>query len=302
MAYGRILYGEELIFLEGSGLRGVQSVDTNFNIPFEPVVFGGNMFAGATIKSSKPTSSFSFDSLVVNSGRFDPIVGMPLWDSPISGVLHSQIEPLGGDPGSVPTGNWSFTSGYISKYSSSCAVAEVAATSCEIRIFGDVDSTKPENLFPSAEKIDEDNQFINIAKAGDITLVNVTGQDSNRIQSYSYNLTINRLDSDHLGGNYRNTIHDVMYPIEVDLSFVIDVDNMEPPLLSSLLCNPDLEDITIQLGDCSKPDSGPIRSFLIENPILVSMQETSSISEPLQAQLTYKSYIKNINNLASLIF
>ena len=301
MAYGRILYGEELVFLQGSGVRGVQSVDTRFDIPFEPIAFGGNRFESAILKDSKPTTSFAIDSLVVNSGQLDPIVGMPLWDSPISGVLHSLPEPLGGDPGGAPISNWSFTSGYISSYSSSCAVEEVAATSCDIRVFGDVHNTTPDNLFPSTGKIDAPNQFINIAKAGDITLINVTGQDSNRVQSYNYNLTINRLDVDTLGGNYRNHIHDIIYPIEVELSFVIDVDDIEPPLLSGLLCNPDLDDITIQLGDCSSPDSGPIRSFVVENPILVAMEETSSISDALQAQLTYKSYIGDVNNLGTLI-
>jgi len=301
MAYGRILYGEELVFLEGSGLRGVQSVDTRFDIPFEPIAFGGNRFESAILKDSKPTTSFGIDSLIVNSGELDPIVGMPLWDSPISGVLHAQADPLEGDPGPAPINDWSFTSGYILNYSSSCTVAEVATTSCEIRVFGDVHNVRPDNLFPETGKVDASNQFINIAKAGDITLINVTGQDSNRVQSYNYNLTINRLDVDKLGGNYRNHIHDIIYPIEVELSFVIDVDDIEAPLLSGLLCNPDLDDITIQLGDCSIPDSGPIRSFIVENPILVAMEETVSIGDALQAQLTYKSYIGDVNNLATLI-
>lgn len=296
MAYGRILYGEELVFLQGSGLRGVQSVDANFDIPFEPIVFGGNMFESAVLKNSKPTAAFGIDGLVVNSGQLDPIVGMPLWDSPISGVLHSTP-----DAGGASVTNWSFTSGYISNYSSSCSVGEVPTTSCDIRVFGDVDNKAPDVLFTSPSKIDEADQFINVARPGDITLINVTGQDSNRIQSYSYNLTINRLDVDHLGGKYKNNIHDIMYPIEVELSFVIDVDDIEPPLLSELLCNQDLDDITIQLGDCKSDHPEPIRTFVIENPILVSMEETSSISEELQAQITYKSYVKNINNLASLI-
>ena len=297
MGYDRVRYGDELVFIqgydssqnrwEGSGIRGVQSIDANFDIPFEPVSFGGNMFAGTVLNGAKPTSSFTIDSFVVTNE--DPL--LYLFDKPLSGVLN--WDGLG-----TAQGNYSFESGFISTYSCSCAVGEIPSITCEINVFGDVDNKAPTTLFPETGKIPDDQ--IQIPRAGDITLIGVTGQDTNRIQSFSYNLTIPRMDIDTLGGQYRERIYDITYPIEVDLSFTIDVDNLEPSLLSTLLCNQDLPDITIQLSGCHLENT--VRTFKIEDPILVSLTESSSISEELQANITYKSYIKDVDDLSNLIY
>ena len=299
MGYGRVLYGDELVFIqgydssqnrwEGSGIRGVQSIDADFNIPFEPVVFGGNMYEGVVLNGAKPTSSFSIDSFVVTNADADPL--LDLFDRPLSGVLN--WNGLG-----TAQGNYSFESGFISNYSCSCAVGEIPSVTCDINVFGDVDNQAPTDLFPESGKIPDEQ--IQIPRAGDIVLTNVTGQDTNRVQSFNYNLNIPRMDVDTLGGEYRVRIFDITYPIEVDLSFTIDVDDLEPPLLSALLCEQDLPDITIQLSGCHLENA--VRTFKIEDPILVSMQETSSISQTLQAEISYKSYIKDVDHLANLIY
>jgi hypothetical protein len=299
MGFGRVRYGDELVFIqgydsvqnrwEGSGIRGVQSIDAEFNIPFEPIAFGGNMFAGTVLNGSKATSSFTIDSLVVTEASADPLVY--LFDKVLSGALN--WDGLG-----TAQGNYSFESGFISTYSSSCAVGEIPSLTCSIDVYGEVGNFAPTELFPESGKIPDDE--IKIAKAGDIKLINVTGNDTNRIQSYSYELSIPRMDIDTLGGEYQRRIYDITYPIEVDLSFVIDVDDLETPLLSSLLCNQDIPDITIQLSGCQLENN--VRTFKITDPILVSINESSAISEELQAKISYKSYIKDVNLLPSLIF
>ena len=233
MGYRRVLYGDELVYIqgydssqnrwEGSGLRGVQSINADFDIPFEPISYGGNTYDGVVLNGAKPTSSFTIDSFVVTKATADPLIY--LFDKPLSGVLN--WDGLG-----TAKGNYSFESGFISNYTCSVSVGEVPSISCDINVFGEVGPKAPSALFPEHEKIPDEE--IKIPRYGDIILKNVTGQESNRIQSFTYSLNIPRMDIDTLGGEYKNRIYEVIYPIEIDLSFVIDVDNIEPPVLSSL--------------------------------------------------------------------
>lgn len=286
MGFDRTLYGDELVYIQtanghGSGIRGVQSIDIGFDIPFTNINGAGSHYAGYVLDGNKQSSNFIIDSLVVTEATADPLVY--LFDTPFSGALTWEGR------------DWTFESGFISEYSSSCEVGSIPDVSCSIDVFGNVTSSLP---FNTSGKIPDEE--IIVAQPGDITLINVTGQETNRIQSYDYKVTINRFDEDFIGGRYRDRIYDVIYPIEVDLSFSMHVDDLEPPVLSGLLCPQNIPDITIQLGNCKREEV--IRTFKMEDPILIGLTENSSIGEQLSATVTYKSYVKNIEKLSDLIF
>ena len=82
MAYSRNIYGDQNIYIAGTQLRGVQSFNGGFEIPYEPIKAAGIGYLDYSINSNLE-GSFNVSRFVVSTG--DPLTG--LFNSSISGHL-----------------------------------------------------------------------------------------------------------------------------------------------------------------------------------------------------------------------
>jgi len=280
MGYFRNNYGDQDIYISGQKLRGVQSTDASFSIPFEPIKVAGVGYLDNTINSNLE-GSVSVNRYVVSNE--DPITGF--FTQPISGHLR------------YGTGNnpliFSFHRGQINSYSSSCSVGGVPELNFEISAYGNIGS----GVSTGIEQ--PNNETIAIARPGDIIFEGVSGQSTNRIQSYNYEISVPRTPIYVLGSGFEPAYFNIDYPIEINLSFDMDVDDLQSEDMHDLVCNQPKNDISITLSGCNLNNF--LRKFILPNPIFLGVDYSSSIDNDLSATIRYKSYINNINDIAPLI-
>lgn len=280
MGYSRNIYGDQDVYISGQRLRGVQSSDISFEIPFEPVKAAGIGYVDFTINSNLE-GSINVNRYVVSNE--DPITGFFL--SPINGHLD-----YGTRKNSLKL---SFKKGQINSYSSSCSVGGIPELNFGITAYGDIGSDVP---IETEQVNDED---IAIARPGDIVFSGVSGQATNRIQSYNYEVTIPRTPIYTLGSGLEPGLYNIDYPIEIDLTFDMDVDDFETENIHSLLCNQPKSQVSIALSGCNLDNF--LRKFIAPEPIFLGVNQNGSVGENLSVTIKYKSYINDINEIGSLI-
>lgn len=285
MALYRNIYEDQNVYISGYKLRGVQSFDGGFEIPYEPIKVAGIGYLDYSINSNLE-GSFNVKRFIVGTG--DPLTGM--FDTPLSGHLTYK----GGNPSVARESlRLGFTNGYINSYSSSCAVGQVPALDFGITVYGDMGSE-----VPKAPEGTNDEVLL-VPGKGDISFFNVSGEKTNRLQSYDYRITIPRKPIYTLGSGLEPGLFNIDYPIEVELSFNMEIDDFEAADMHDLLCDQPKGDICIVLSGCG--GSEKLREFHAPCPIFLGIQENSAIGEMLSVEIKYKSYIDHISGVPPLV-
>ena len=286
MAYYRNIYEDQNVYIAGYKLRGVQAFDGGYEIPYEPIKVAGVGYLDYSINSNLE-GNFNVKRFVVSTG--DPLTGMFI--TPLSGHLSYK----GVVPGSSTREalRLSFNNGYINSYSSACAIGEVATLDFGIVVYGHMGSE-----IPAVDEGTNDDTIL-IPRMGDIMILNVSGEKSNLVTSYDYRITIPRKPIYTLGSGLEPGLFNIDYPIEVDLTFSMTVDDFEADDMHDLLCDQPKGDICIILSGCG--GNGKIREFHAPCPIFMGIDEKSSIRDPLTVDLKYKSYIDNITGVPPLV-
>jgi len=286
--YGRNIYADQKVYISGMQIAGVQAVDGRYNLPVTPVKALGQ--EGAIINEDPGVSSleanFSVDRIVVTNN--DPLTGFFIDDSVgISGhVIYDEDKAF------------AFDRGFIDSYSSSCAINELPTLDFSMTVYGG-------NIggvgVPTGRSIDQNNPLY-VARPGDIA-VNVSGWECNRVQSYSYEIIVERTPLETIGDEWSPQGFIVQYPIEVNVSFSLEVDGYRSKRFLDFICQPHRQDLEIVLNDCGNRcglGSG-IRTFRAPHSRLISYDQAGSIDSALTANLQYKTYITNVTGIADLI-
>ena len=141
-----------------------------------------------------------------------------------------------------------------------------------------------------------------VARPGDITL-NVSGWQCNRVQSYSYQISIGRTPLETMNDNWGTPGFIVEYPIPIDITFELDVDSYEAKRFFDFICTPLRQDLEITLNDCNNTcglGSG-IRTFKAPHARLITYNHAGSIETALRATLEYRAYVTSITGIKDLI-
>ena len=280
MAYYRNIYEDQNVYLDGERLRGVQSFDANFEIPYDPIKVAGIGFVGHTINSNLE-GAFNVGRFVVSN--HDPISGM--FVTPFSGHLR------------YGTGNnslaLSFNNAYINSYNSSCSIGAIPSIDFGANVYGDMGSFVP----TASEQVNIDN--ILIARPGDIILTNVSGERTNRVQSYNYDISINRTPIYTLGSGLEPGLFNIDYPIEINLDFNMHIDDFQTQDMHDLLCDQPKDNISIILSGCNTDNY--IRKFIAPDPLFLGIDQNGAVGDQASIDIKYKSYINDIRELQYLI-
>jgi hypothetical protein len=261
--YGRKTYADHTLVINNKIISGVTSFNGDFNIPYENIDVLGNNFIN-TIQG-EITKEISFSRFLMNS---DPLKSL-------TGNIFCN--------GFVSYGNQSygFEKGYLTNYNASCSIGEIAEINTDFIVFGNIGGVIQHPILPS------NYEKIYVANASSIT-VNANEGEDNRIVSFNYNVTCERIPLFVLGSTYPEYFF-LKKPVTIDLSINVDIDDYQSNFAHSLICNPNIQTITINLYNCDQTQI--IETFRAPSARLISNSYEVSTTTQSNVELTFRSFL-----------
>jgi hypothetical protein len=189
------------------------------------------------------------------------------------------------------TGNFGFTSGYLTNYRCQCSVGDIPTIDATIAVFGDVGQVDYHESDVSSNDFyrmhGSSVSGLKIASPGTIDL-NLDEFETNRVNSFDINITIPRKPIYHLGSRYPVSV-ETDSPIQVDCSFQFEVNDYQTSSMRAYPCHPKATGILINFRDYETNEV--ITSFNFEDLLLVSETTSSPADGPVTVSATYRTYL-----------
>jgi hypothetical protein len=277
---------QEGFLLDENGFRFLQDRTCNRGEEITP--------KSLAVLSSPLEGSFSIESILVSQDFFLQYLG----DTPFTGSIHHGNDFFG------------FHSGYITNHSIECAVGQLPTTSTNIRVFGDIGGT-PDYVEQDGEVVsfirgenDErfvqetsynsaaynasgDNPFpeIRLTNQGNIS-IQCTGIDTDRVTSFSHSIDV-QVDPIYVVGSAYAAQVDVLWPIETNTSFTLEIDQYQYQSMRKYIRTPTVQDISVKINDCF---GNPIQHYTVKEARLIGEAMSASTDGRMTVNLSYKSY------------
>lgn len=262
--YGRIIYADQRLIINQQEISGVTSFDGNFDIPYENIdVLGGNFLADQQGEISR---NITVNRYLIQSDPLKSLTG----DAPCSGFVSYNNQSFG------------FESGYLTNYSISCNVGDLAEISTEFISYGNVGGNVKHPILPS-----QNTDNIYVANFGNI-FVSANEGVTNRIVGFNYTVNCERVATFVLGSRDPRAVF-LKKPIIIELNLSIEIDDYESPNIQNLLCNPNIQNLTVELKNCDNTET--IESFYAPNARLISNSYAGSIDNPTTVELLFRSFL-----------
>ena len=281
MSHGRNFYPDQGVFIGEAGvsteeLHGVQSFDGGWEFPYESIVILGEGFVGNSLNGFL-VGDVSISRSVVNS--HDPITG--LLDASLSGYLVYGPNQSSGE-------FFNFKSAYIDSYECSCSVGEVVSNDITMTAYGEIGKINSET--PPSSSITPTP-----AIASNISLTTPFGS-TNCIQSYSLNIDLSRVASEHIGEFYSQRFETTL-PIVASLDFELVVADYEVKNLADFICERSGGALQIDLSTC---DGSGIRSFHIASGELLGSSVSAGMDGNMTVNLSYKAFYNSVSGVQEI--
>ena len=262
--YGRIIHPDQKLIINGQELSGVTSFNGDLDIPYENVDMLGNNF-GATVQGEL-SRNINFSRFLINKDPLKSLTG----DAPCNGFVNYKNQSFG------------FQSGYLVNYNASCSVGDIANIDTEFIVYGNIGGNITTPITPSVN-----SDKIYVANFGNI-FVSANQGNTNRITSFEYNVSCERIPIFVLGSFDPAEVF-LKKPITIDFNLTLEVDDYESPDVQTLLCSPDIQNITIELKNCD--NSQIIESFYAPNARLISTNYNGTVENSTTMELTFRSFL-----------
>jgi len=262
----RKIYGDQNVWINDLMVSGIQSIDGSYSLPISNVAsYGGGL---TQTLSDKLVGSVSIDKSIVGHDLF--------YDLVTTGTFTGHLDYDGGTFG--------FNQAYLTNYTCACEVGEVASSSVQITAYGDIGTgiTTTTNNDKSYPLQTVGAYGINLTLNGDHT--------TNRVQSFSYSININRKPIYFLGNSTPNYVL-IEWPVTIDFSVTLDMDGFETKRLSDLACAQRTGNLAVSLLDCP---GDTVNTLYIPNAKLEEESVSSSVGSNLSATLVYRSYLNSL--------
>ena len=284
MAYGRNYYPDQQVFIGELGaaateLKGVQSFDGSWSIPYEQMMAAGYDFVGTEV-AGELVGDVSVSRSIITTG--DPITG--LLDVPVSGYLiYGKNESY--------NKVFNFNRGYVTSYSSSCSVGDVASADFSLTAYGSIGKTSSESR--SYTEITAEP-----AIASNISLTSDFGS-TNAIQSYSLSVDFTRAPIHRIGEMLAPTEFTTDLPIVGTIEFDVVVNDYEVNDVRDVICSGFTGNLIVDLNTCT---GGNIRSFKLCDAKLLDSSITAGIGDDMSLSLTYECYYNSVSGAVVNLF
>jgi hypothetical protein len=262
--YGRVIYADQQLIINQQVLSGVTDFNADFDIPYENVDLLGENFAAEI--QGETSRNISINRFLIQSDPLKYLTG----EAFCNGFVNYKDYSFG------------FLSGYLTNYSASCGVGEVANITTDFIVYGNIGGGITQPILPS-----QNTDNIYVANYGNIFVSASQGQ-TNRITSFEYSVSCERVPIFLLGSFNPGHVF-LKRPIIIDLNLTLEIDDYESPDIQNLLCNPEIQNITIDLKNCD--NSQIIESFYAPNARLVSSSYNGSIDDDTSIEMTFRSFL-----------
>jgi hypothetical protein len=263
--YGRITHPDQLLIINQKVLSGVTNFDGNFDIPYENIdVLGGNYLAETEGELGR---DISISRVLINKDPLKSLTG----EAPCSGFINYKDLSFG------------FQSGYLTSYSVSCDVGSIAEINTDFIVYGNMGGNINYNIPPS----DPNDELIYVANYGNI-FVSVNEGSTNRIVGFSYSVSCERVPTFVLGSIDPKEVF-LKKPVIAELTLNIEIDDYESDDIQNLLCNPNIQNITIDLKNCD--NTVIMESFFMPNARLISNSYNGNIGDAATIELLFRSFL-----------
>lgn len=262
--YGRIIYADQKLIINQQEISGVINFDGDFDIPYENIdILGSNLLTETQGETSK---NISVNRFLIQSDPLKYLTG----DFSCNG--HVSYNNL----------SYGFNSGYLTNYTASCAVGEIANIQTDFVVYGNIGGGVEENILPS-----QNTDNIYVANYGNI-FINASEGQTNRIIGFNYSVSCERVPLFVLGSNDPSSVF-LKKPIIVDLNLEIEIDDYESPDIQTLLCSPNIQNINIELKNCDNTQI--IETFYAPNSRLIANSYAGSTEDSSSVELSFRSFI-----------
>ena len=116
---------EQLFFVNGTQISGIQSLDANYSTNYAPLKFIG-MNETQYIQRGPKTASITLNQSLIASDQFLKFTG----SSGFNGYVFKSK--------SNTSDNFSFTSGYLTSYNSRCGIGNIPEVSIGVQVYGNI--------------------------------------------------------------------------------------------------------------------------------------------------------------------
>ena len=292
----------QMVYINGTGISGIQSIDGNYGVTEQNVSFVGWGYVTGLI-SQPLQGAFTVSRALISEDPFLNLTGDGT-DYAFSGSIFYERPNAGGFFEEVSstdnknlTGCFGFHSGYLNSYSISCGIGEVPSVQVGISVFGDLGpGIDARNSL--LETLDATGEKIRVPDQGGIVLT-CDDSNTNRITSFNHSIELPRaplyalpnaaaadLTADSVKWKMPAQV-DLTYPVESTTSFTLEIDDYQTRNLYGALTGIHIHDVDITIND----DSGSeIVKFDLSKARLISESFNTDINGATTVNLTYKKY------------
>ncbi len=271
----RITREQQFFFMNGTQIPGVQSISIAPEYGKFPLKYLG--VSNVQFAPNGPQiGNISINSLLISNDQFLQYTG----NLGFNGYVLKTI-------GDAST-NYSFISGYMTSYTSTCSIGEIPQISAEITAYGKVgriDTSEITNL--TAIKNNPSNLLLKIPGPGSIS-VSIDDFTNNRIQSYSLSIKTPRNPIYYLGNRNPYSI-ELNYPLEVNASFAIEPDTYTPLHSQSFPCTNKTRNLTLTIKDYD--NDATIVSYGFSALSLINENYSTNIDGNVTMNIDYQGFL-----------
>lgn len=268
--YLRKIYGDLGLNINGYLQSGIQSFNASYDLPNENILAYGYGVARATNEAM--VGQVSFTKLIVGEDNLFSL---------ISGIVSGHLNYTDGHIG--------FNKGFIDSYNVAATVNDKPSLTVNLTTYGNFGSGIIVNSLTSPATWNY--QAIN---RGDIDLTINNQDNTNRVVEFNYTINIGR-NPRYLLGEKSPSYVLITWPIEIETTFTLELDNYQFQEISGALCSPQERNLVIKLHSCGS--TGIVTTYKAPRAKLLSESIDASIGPNTRVNLTYRSYVNGFSEL-----
>jgi len=276
---GRLRRENQRFFINTQEIFGVQSVNSSFEIQHQPLKHIGQNTSPKLLYPGSQNGDVSVSQILVTNDQFLPFTG----ESGFNGyILKSYKEN---------SSNYSFTSGYLTSYSSRCSIGEIPQVDVGIMVLDNLGN------IASGYSLQTSGDFNTIGGLTDVFAANIAGYGSisvslsdfttNRVLGYNLEIQIPRNVIYRLGRQLPEGVF-TNYPLEITCSFDFDRNDYANKELRDFLCSPTTQDLTLTLKNYLS--NATIQTFAFNDMKFVGESYKTDTNGNASVTTTYKKY------------
>ena len=281
MSFSLINKDNQKLFLGSGQVFGAQSIEASYRVNEAPVNFIGTRHF-IKVPIGIQAGAVNLRALGANKDPFIKCIS----ESTFNGFVLKDTSNI--------NDNYGFYSGYLTNYTSSCAIGQMPEVSATFTVLGDLGKIPtgemPAGALAELQYIQSNPNQGSITKISTPSNIEITLDDAqtNLVNSYSVSIDVPRQDFYIMGSRFPHQIL-INYPIVATVSCQIIVNDYDFSSFRGFPCKQTLKNFEINIKN--EADATAITSFRFSGIELVAESYSVNTEDNLVVNAEYRSYI-----------